>query len=118
MHPRYLRSLGVSLVLAALLCACGKQDDAIASTTVGIDTALPQACVEAEDAQRACTENQAAGYERVGQPAAAKQLRDALPKEMDAVRARWRSVASKDGLALSCAATRDALRAQPQCRKG
>lgn len=86
-HQQIVRSLFVPLALVALLGACGKKDDAIASNTVGADTSLPQACLEFEDAQRACTENQAAGYERVGQPAAAKLLRDALPKALEDARA-------------------------------
>lgn len=75
-------------------------------------------CLEAEQAHRTCTETMAANVERSGQAAAAQRLRDALPKEMEVVRARWRANPHRDGLAQSCAATRDALRAQAQCRPG
>lgn len=117
MRQQIVRCLFVPLALAVLLSACGKKDDAVASNAVGADTSLPQACLELEDAQRACTENQAAGYERVGQPAAAKQLRDALPEALENARAQWRSAASKDVLAAACAAGRDSLRVAPQCQK-
>ncbi|WP_231887573.1 hypothetical protein [Ralstonia mannitolilytica] len=82
------------------------------------DTDLPKACLEAEEAHRMCTQTMAANIERSGQSAAAQRLRDALPQEMEQVRTRWRANPNKDGLAQSCAATRDALRAQPQCRPG
>lgn len=118
-QPPVLRSVCLALALAAVLGACGKKDDVasqnIATQTVGTDTDLPKECVEAEQAHRACTETMAANIEHAGQPAAAQQLRDALPKEMAGVRARWRANPNRDGLAQSCAATRDALRAQPQC---
>lgn len=116
-----LRSICLTFALAALLGACGKKDDAasrdITTQAVGTDTDLPKACLEAEQAHRACTETMAANIERAGQPAAAQRLRNALPQEMEGVRARWRASPNKDGLAQSCAATRDALRAQPQCRQ-
>lgn len=123
----------VSLTLLALLGGCGKaetnsaaQPDAKPDTTApamsSADTsskekALPKECIEAEEAQRACTETMAAGYERVGQPAAAKTLRDGFPAEMEKARTQWMQVEDKDGLAKSCAAARDAIRAQPACNK-
>jgi len=60
----------------------------------------------------------AAGFEKLGQAAAAKSLRDALPAEMEQARTRWMQVDDKDGLAKSCAAARDAIRAQPSCHRG
>ncbi|MBV8272132.1 MAG: hypothetical protein JO067_07650 [Cupriavidus sp.] len=121
--------LCVSLVTLALLGACSKQESPTATSAVSAtnttstvsvskkEHALPQECIEAEEAQRACTETLAAGYERLGQPAAARTLRDALPAEMEKTRAIWMQVADRDGLARSCAATRDGIRAQPQCNK-
>lgn len=122
MHSQALRTLCVAVTLTALLGACSKKDDVasrnVASPTVGTDADLPKECLEAEQAHRTCTETMAANIERAGQAAAAQRLRDALPKEMEAVRARWRANPHRDGLAQSCAATRDALRAQAQCRPG
>lgn len=121
MYSNHLRSICLSLALVALLGACTKKEE-VASREVGNQTAvkdtdLPKECLEVEQAQRACTDTIASGFERVGQPAAAKQLRDALPKELDQARARWRAVSNKDHLAQTCAVARDSLRAQPQCHR-
>jgi hypothetical protein len=106
-------------MLTALLGACGKKENAasrdVTTQAVGTDIDLPKECVEAEAAQRQCTETLATEFERVGRPDAAKQLRDSFTKEMESTRARWRAHANKDGLAKSCAMMRDGLRAQPQC---
>lgn len=123
-----------SLMLAAMLAGCGKADNGAAAQadarpetsaasnsridTASKEKALPKECIEAEDAQRACTESMAAGFEKLGQAAAAKSLRDALPAEMEQARTRWMQVDDKDGLAKSCAAARDAIRAQPSCHRG
>jgi len=116
-HP--LRRLCLALALTALLGACGKKNDVtsrdVTTQTVGADNGLPKECVEAEEAHRICTEAMATNMERSGVPVAAKQLRDAFPKEMEEVRARWRAQPNKEGLAQSCAMMRDGLRAQPQC---
>ncbi|CAJ0791026.1 hypothetical protein LMG7141_02452 [Ralstonia condita] len=121
MDSNRLRLTCAALALVALLGACTKKEDVanhdVTAQAVGTDTDLPKECVEAEQAHRACTETMAANIERAGQPDAAQRLRDALPKEMEGVRARWRANPNRDGLAQSCAATRDALRAQPQCRQ-
>lgn len=122
MYSNRLRSVCLSLALVALLGACTKKNEDMAAREVSSQTVnqgndLPKECLEAAQAQRECTETMAAGYDRVGHPEASKQLRDALPKEMDKVMARWRSVPDKDHLAQSCAQTRDALRAQPQCHR-
>jgi len=119
MHQHPLRRLCLVLALTALLGACGKKEDVasrdVTTQAVGTDIDLPKACVEAEAAQRQCTETLATEYERVGHPDAAKQLRDSFTKEMASTRARWRAHANKDGLAQSCAMMRDGLRAQAQC---
>lgn len=121
MDSNRLRSVCLSLALLALLGACTKKEDVanreVTVPAVGKDNDLPKECIEAEQAHRVCTETMAANIERAGQSAAAQRLRDALPKEMEGVRARWRANPNKDGLAQSCAATRDALRAQPQCHQ-
>ncbi|WP_454763249.1 hypothetical protein [Cupriavidus campinensis] len=106
--------LCVSLAMAAMLGACGKED-ATPANAVGKEESLPKACVEAEAAQRRCTETMAASYERVGQAGAAKMLRDALPGELEKARASWSAVGDKEGLERACTSMRDALRAQPQC---
>lgn len=120
MQSQYLRCLCVSLVFTALLAACSKKEEVtsrdITAQTVGMDGDLPKECVDALQAQRECTENLAAKYERVGHPEAGKQLRDALPKELDKVKAIWRSVQYKEELAKRCAMTRDSLHAQLQCQ--
>ncbi|QET02973.1 hypothetical protein FOB72_13535 [Cupriavidus pauculus] len=103
--------------LTMLMAACGKDEGKTAGTS-GADDSLPKECVEAEAAQRACTEAMASGYDRLGQSAAAKTLREAIPQEMDKVRAQWRAIPDKENLARACAATRDGIRAQPQCNKG
>ncbi|WP_431823500.1 hypothetical protein [Burkholderia sp. F1] len=126
MYSNRLRSVCLSLALAALLGACTKKEEVatqeVATREVGDQTAvkdtdLPKECIEAEQAQRECTEAMAAGYERVGHPEAGKLLRDALPKELEQARARWRSAPDKQVLAQSCAMGRDTIRAQPQCHR-
>ncbi len=110
--PIRMPSICLAIALSCLLAACGKQEAAPAAA----EAALPQSCVEAEAAQRACTEHMAGALERAGQAAGAKALRDAFAKEMAQTRERWRGVADKDGLAQSCAAMRSGLAAQPQCK--
>lgn len=78
--------------------------------------ALPAECLALEQAQRDCTEAMAAGYERAGQPQAAKALRDGIPAALQDLRRQWESAPDRAGLAASCAAARDAVRAQPQCK--
>lgn len=114
-----LRHLCLACALTTLLGACSKKEDLasrdVTSQTVGTDTDLPKACLEAEQAQRQCTETLAAEYERIGHPDSAKQLRDSLTTTLQSTRARWRAHADKDGLSRSCAMMRDGLRSQEQC---
>jgi len=121
MDSNRLRAVCLSLALVALLGACTKKEEVashdVTARTVGVDNDLPKECVEAEQAQRQCTETLAAGYERVGHPDLSKQLRDSFTKEMDSTRARWRAQPNKEGLAKSCAMMRDGLRAQSQCHQ-
>lgn len=101
------------VAIAFAVAGCGKEEGHSAAA----GGALPKACQEAEAAQRACTENMAARFEKSGQAAAARTLRDGLPKELETVRAQWASVSDKDGLTQSCTAVRDSLRDMPQCKE-
>ncbi len=125
-----LRTLSASLgcAIAMMLAGCAKPDagnaagvaqpkakEVAVSSTVA-DANLPKECFEAEEAQKACTGNQAANMTKYGQAAGAKQLMDALPVEMEKTKARWRANPNKDGLAQSCRMMRDMLRGAPQCK--
>ncbi|EHP38718.1 hypothetical protein OR16_35537 [Cupriavidus basilensis OR16] len=111
-----IASLASMTALVLLLGACGQADTPAASSASVKDTSLPKECEQAEAAQRSCTEHMASGYERLGQAAGARQLRDAFTKDMEATRTRWRDASDKEGLARSCATMRDSINAQPQCK--
>lgn len=114
------------LALLALLGACEKQDAGTASQPaelrgsaprVGISQAeqvLPKECVEAMDAHRACVENIAMSFERAGLVDGARELREALPAEVEEAYARWLTVPDREGVRLSCIAMLDAVRVQLQ----
>lgn len=120
--------LSLSLIAAALLVGCGDRDAGAADQAADVSRStpganrqlaerhLPEECQEALAEHRACVENIAASFERAGQVAGAKAMREALPAEVEETRARWLRMPSAEGLRQSCIAMRDTIRAQPQCK--
>lgn len=114
------------LALLTLLGACEKQDASTASQAADMhgspprasisqaEQVLPKECVEAMAAHRACVENLAVSFERAGQIDGARELREALPAEVEEAYARWLTVPSREGLRRECIVLLDAIRVQLQ----